>query len=228
MKIPKHIGIILDGNRRWARAKGLSTFEGHRKGYENIAKITKYAFKRGVEVVTVYAFSTENWNRDKKEIEYLISLFRLLVNKEVNNLAKEGIRVNFFGRLEDFDKDLQKSILKAKEKTKNGTNGTLNICLSYGGRDELVRAFKKIISQGIVADKINEELVSKNLDSVGIDDPDMIIRTSGEQRLSGFLTWQSVYSELYFPKKEWPAFDTADLDEAIEEYSKRQRRFGAN
>jgi undecaprenyl diphosphate synthase len=228
MKIPKHIGIILDGNRRWAKAKGLPTFEGHRQGFENLKKVTTYVFKKGIKIVTVYAFSTENWNRDKKEVNYLMNLFRILVNKEINILAKQGIKVNFFGRLADFDKDLQKSIAKAKEKTKNGKNGLLNICLSYGGRDELVRAFKKIVSQGISAKKINEKLISQNLDSAGIADPDMIIRTSGEKRLSGFLTWQSIYSELYFPEKTWPAFNEKDLDIAIEEYNKRQRRFGGN
>jgi len=228
MKIPQHIGIILDGNRRWARAKGLPTFEGHRQGFENLKKISQYAFDKGIKILTVYAFSTENWDRDKQEVAYLMGLFRLLVNKEINSLTKQGIKVNFFGRIEDFDKDLQKSIAKAQAKTKAGKNGILNICLSYGGRDELVRAFRKIVSQGINADKITEDLISKHIDSAGLPDPDMIIRTSGEQRLSGFLTWQSIYSEFYFPQIDWPAFSSRDLDLAIEEYNNRQRRFGAN
>jgi undecaprenyl diphosphate synthase len=228
MQIPKHIGIILDGNRRWARNKGLPTFEGHRQGFENLKKITQPAFDKGIKILTVYAFSTENWNRDKKEVAYLMDLFRLLINKEINILAKQGVKVNFFGRLKDFDDDMQKSMIKALEKTKDGKKGTLNICLSYGGRDELVRAYKKIFKAGITADQITEDVISQNIDSAGIPDPDMIIRTSGEQRLSGFLTWQSVYSEFYFPQVDWPDFGPADLDKAIEEYNKRQRRFGAN
>jgi undecaprenyl diphosphate synthase len=228
MNIPKHIGIILDGNRRWARTKGLPTFEGHRQGFENLKKIAKHAFDRDIEIVTVYAFSTENWNRDKKEVKYLMDLFRLLVTKETNILHKQGIKINFFGRQEDFEKDLQDSMVKALEKTKDNKKGILNICLSYGGRDELVRAFKKIIQTGVKADAINEELISQNIDSAGLPDPDLIIRTSGEHRLSGFLTWQSVYSEFYFPKVDWPDFDEAELDKAIDEYNNRQRRFGAN
>jgi len=228
MQIPKHIAIILDGNRRWARAKNLPTFEGHRQGFDNLKKIAKYSFDKGIDILTVYAFSTENWNRDKKEIAYLMDLFRLLVTKEINILARQGIKVNFFGRLTDFDKDLQDDIVKAKEKTKSGEKGTLNICLSYGGRDEIVRATQKIIKSGIKAEDLTEDTISKNIDSAGIVDPDMIIRTSGEQRLSGFLTWQSVYSEFYFPKKDWPDFSTEDIDKAIEEFNNRQRRFGAN
>lgn len=228
MEIPKHIGIILDGNRRFARANGLPTFEGHRQGLNNLKKIARHAFKSGVAVLTVYAFSIENWKRDKEEVAYLMDLFKIFVNKELDIIAKEGVKVNFFGRREDFDKDLQESMLKAVEKTKNNTKGVLNICLSYGGRDEIVRAFKKILAQAIKASEINEDLVNKNLDSAGLPDPDLIIRTSGEQRLSGFLTWQSVYSEFYFPKKDWPDFEPQDFDLAIEEYNKRQRRFGAN
>ena len=228
MQIPKHIGIILDGNRRFARARGLPTFEGHRQGFTNLKKIARHAFKSGVEVLTVYAFSIENWKRDKEEVAYLMDLFKIFVNKEVDILSKEGVKVNFFGRREDFDEDLQKSMLRALEKTKNGNKGILNVCLSYGGRDEIVRAFKKILAQGVKVNEIDEDLINKNIDSAGLLDPDLIIRTSGEQRLSGFLTWQSVYSEFYFPKKDWPDFTPHDLDLALEEYSKRQRRFGAN
>lgn len=228
MKIPKHIGIILDGNRRWAKNQNLSTIEGYRKGYDNVKSISKYAFEKGIEIITIYAFSIENWNRDKKEVAHLISLLRILVNKEVNILNKQGIKVNFFGRLEDFDDKLQKAMQKAAIKTKNNKKGILNICLSYGGRDEIVRACKKIVTKGVEVSEITEELISKNLDSAGLPDPDMIIRTSGEQRLSGFLTWQSVYSEFYFPKKDWPDFNEKDLDIAIEEYNNRHRRFGAN
>lgn len=228
MNIPKHIAIILDGNRRFAKARNLPSLEGHRQGFENLKKISTYIFDKGVDILTVYAFSTENWNRSKQEVAYLMDLFRLLVNKEIKTLIKRGVKVNFFGRLTDFDDDLQQAIKKVQIETKDGRQGILNICLSYGGRDELVRAFRKIISQKISPEKITEELISQNIDSAGLPDPDMIIRTSGEQRLSGFLTWQSVYSELYFTAKTWPEFSEADLDAAILEYNKRQRRFGAN
>ena len=228
MNIPKHIAIILDGNRRFAKARNLPAFEGHRQGFENLKKISTYIFDKGVDILTVYAFSTENWNRSKQEIAYLMDLFRLLVNKEIKTLIKQGIKVNFFGRLTDLDKDLQESIAKVGQETNNGQKGILNICFSYGGRDELVRAFRKIASSNISPEKITEELISQNIDSAGLPDPDMIIRTSGEQRLSGFLTWQAVYSELYFTKKTWPEFSEADLDLAISEYNNRQRRFGGN
>lgn len=228
MNIPKHIAIILDGNRRWAKANNLPAFEGHRHGFENLKKISTYIFDKGVDILTVYAFSTENWNRSQQEVAYLMDLFRLLVNKEIKNLIKQGTRVNFFGRLTDFDDALQKSMADVMKKTQNGRKGILNICLSYGGRDELVRAFRKISSQDIKPERITEELISQNIDSAGLADPDMIIRTSGEQRLSGFLTWQSVYSELYFTKKTWPEFDELELDKAIAEYNNRQRRFGGN
>lgn len=222
---PKHIGIILDGNRRWAQEKKLSSFEGHRYGLNNIKNITRHAFKLGVEIVTVFAFSTENWQREKKEVDYLMKLFKLFLKKEVTALIKQGIKIKFFGRLNDFSEAMFKEMKKIENLTKDGKNGQFNICLSYGGRDEIVRAVNKLIN---AKEKITEELISKKLDSSGLADPDLIIRTSGEQRLSGFLTWQSVYSELYFTKKYWPAFTKADLELALKEYSKRKRRFGAN
>lgn len=224
----KHLAIILDGNRRWAKKRGLDTFLGHKKGFENLKEIVRHAFKRDVEIVTVYAFSTENWNRSKEEVKYLMDLFAMLLSKEVDIMAKEGIKVDFFGRLDDFDKKLQDGMVKAKAKTKDGQTGLLNVCLSYGGRDEIVRAIKKIATKNLKPEDINEELISKNLDSAGLPDPDFIIRTSGEQRLSGFLTWQSIYSELYFCEKTWPEFSKEDLDKAIEEFNSRQRRFGGN
>jgi len=224
--IPRHVAIILDGNRRFARAHGLPTLEGHRRGYNNVKNIALSAFKSGVEVLTVYAFSTENWRREKKEVEYLLKLFRLLVGSEINSLAKKGVRINFWGRRQDFDRELQAGMKRVEAATKNNCRGILNICLSYGGRDEIVRAVRKIIRQGILADKISEEMIASNLDSAGLPDPDLIIRTSGEERLSGFLTWQSVYSELYFTKKHWPAFSGDDLAAALRAYSKRKRRYG--
>jgi len=223
---PRHVGIILDGNRRWAKAHGLPTLEGHRRGYNNLKKIATAAFNNGVEILTVFAFSTENWHREKKEVDYLMSLFRVMINKEIKSLIKEGIRVNFFGRRSDFDASLQAGMTELEKQTRDNQQGVLNICLSYGGRDEIVRAIKKIINKKISAKKVSEELISANLDSAAWPDPDLIIRTSGEERLSGFLTWQSVYSELLFVKKYWPDFSEDDLQKALQEYGRRKRRYG--
>ncbi len=228
MNIPQHIGFILDGNRRFAAAKGRSKLYGHRQGVNNVKVITREAFKQGVKIVTMFAFSTENWRRDSDEVEYLMKLLSTFISREVKSLARQGIKLCFFGRLNDFTPAIKKEIAAATCLTKDGQSGQLNICLSYGGRDEIVRAVKKIIKQGTAAAEVNEELISQQLDTVGLADPDLIIRTSGEQRLSGFLTWQSVYSELYFSPKFWPEFSPDDLALAIKEYNRRQRRFGAN
>lgn len=226
--IPAHIGIILDGNRRWAKEANLPSFEGHRRGFDNIKVIVKQAFKKGVKIVTVFAFSTENWHREKKEVAYLINLFQSFIKIEVLELARVGVKIKFFGRLTDFSAEMYSEMQKAEKMTKDGSAGQLNVCLSYGGRDEIIRAIKKIAKSKKSLEKISEDMISKNLDSANLPDPDLIIRTSGEQRLSGFLTWQAVYSELYFSDKYWPAFSPEDLDLALDEYSKRKRRFGAN
>jgi undecaprenyl diphosphate synthase len=228
LNIPAHVGIILDGNRRWAKKQGLPSLAGHRRGFSNVKTIADSAFRSGVKILTVFAFSTENWQRENKEVNYLMGLLKLLVTKEAKTLVKKGIKINFFGRLTDFSGTLRSEMKRLEERTKNGLKGTLNICVSYGGRDEIVRAIKKIVRQKISAKEISEELVSANLDSAGLPDPDLIIRTSGEERLSGFLTWQAVYSELYFTPKYWPDFTPADLILALKSYSGRQRRFGAS
>lgn len=226
-KLPLHLGIILDGNRRWAKEKGLNTLMGHRSGSDNIKKIAKASFKKGIQVVTVFAFSTENWQREEKELDYLMKLFKSFVTKDTKELQEQGVRIKFFGRLSDFDLDLRKEMTRIEKKTKTNNKGQLNVCLSYGGRDEIVRAVNKAIAKS-KGGEVTEEMINNNLDSKGLADPDLIIRTSGEQRLSGFLSWQSVYSELYFTKKYWPAFDLEDLDIALKEYAKRKRRFGKN
>ncbi|RJQ34982.1 di-trans,poly-cis-decaprenylcistransferase [Candidatus Parcubacteria bacterium] len=224
----KHLGIILDGNRRWARAQNKPTFFGHQRGFSNLKKIASHAYSRDINILTVYAFSTENWNRSQEELSYLFKLFKILVTKEVDALHKKGVKLNIFGNISAFDKELQRGINQAIAKTKNNKKGTLNVCLNYGGREEIIMAVKKIIKNKVKPDKINQKLISKYLYSKDLPDPDMIIRTSGEQRLSGFLTWQGVYSELYFSKKHWPEFTNQDLDLAIKDFNKRQRRFGGN
>lgn len=226
--IPLHLGIILDGNRRWAKNQNLPSLEGHRRGLDNIRQIARQAFDRGVKIITVFAFSTENWQRDPKEVAYLLRLFRLFIGRESRALFKKGISLKFFGRLRDFDADIRASIKGAEKTTEPGQRGRLNVCLSYGGRDEIVRAVQKIVRDKIPSSKISEATINDRLDSAGLPDPDLIIRTSGEQRLSGFLTWQSVYSEIYFTKKHWPDFRAQDLDAAFSDYARRQRRFGAN
>lgn len=225
--IPKHIGFIMDGNRRWARAKGLPTLHGHKKGYDVMMKVGDWCLDKGVKILTVYAFSTENWDRSKKEIAYLMRLLKMALTKDINKLHKKNIKVRVIGRIGDLQKELQKAIIEAMELTKNNTRGILNIAINYGGRPEIVDAVKKIIKKKTAPEKVTERVIEENLYTAGTPDPDLIIRTSGEMRLSNFLTWQSAYSELLFIKKCWPDFAEKDLDEAIEEYSRRTRRFGA-
>ncbi len=226
--IPQHIAIIIDGNRRWARSNNLPTFEGHRIGFDKVKKIAEYALEKGVKIMTIYAFSTENWKRSQDEVDYLLGLFKILLEKEARGLLDKGIKLQILGNRSGLSKDLQAAITKAEALTQSADRGILNICFNYGGRDEIVRAVQKIIADKIPAADITEDVIKENLYTKNMIDPDFIIRTSGEQRLSGFLTWQSVYSELYFTKKMWPEFEPEDFDLALEEYSNRHRRFGGN
>jgi undecaprenyl diphosphate synthase len=227
LKMPHHLGIILDGNRRWAKEKGLPAFEGHRRGYEKLKEVGTWCKEKGVKILTVFAFSTENWDRSKKEVDYLMKLLSQAFEKrDVSRLDKQGIRIKVIGQKEGLSKQLQEKIKKAEEQTKNNKEGIFNLAINYGGRLEIIEAIKKIMRKNINPEKITEEIIGQNIWTAGMPDPDLIIRTSGEQRTSGFLTWQSVYSELYFCKKYWPDFSEKDLDEAFEEYSRRQRRFG--
>ncbi len=222
--IPKHVAIIIDGNRRWARQKGLPTLRGHQKGLAKLKKIAKGAFDRGVKRVTIYAFSTENWNRSKAEVNYLMKLLqRSLSEKKLSEFQREGIKIKIAGQRERLPETLQQIIKKAEEITKAGDK-IMTLCISYGGKNEILNSLKKIIKKGLPADKITEQTVAESLEIK--EEPDLIIRSGGEKRLSNFLIWQSTYSELYFIKKYWPSFTEKDLDEALEEYSSRQRRFG--
>ncbi|MFH1462442.1 MAG: polyprenyl diphosphate synthase [bacterium] len=225
--IPYHVGIIMDGNRRWAKSKGLPALQGHRKGYEKVREIGKWCKNRGVKILTLWAFSTENWKRSEKEVNYLLKLFKYALSKrEIRYLNKEKIKLLIIGQKERFPKLLQEMMEEGEESTKNNKEGILNLALSYGGRAEILTAVKKIIGKKIPAEKINEEIINQNLWTAGLPDPDLIIRTSGEQRTSGFLIWQSCYAELYFSSKHWPEFTEKDLDQAFAEYAKRDRRFG--
>lgn len=223
--IPNHVAIIIDGNGRWAKEKGKSRLEGHDAGNENIKKISKYALEKGVKYLSIYAFSTENFKRNKDEVKHLMDLFILTFHKEKDFFIKNNIKVIFSGR----DEPLPKRVIKARDKlielTKDNTGGTLNLCLNYGGRAEIVDATKKIIESGLKPEEITEEVFSKYLYQ-DLPDIDLMIRTSGELRLSNFLLWQNSYAEFYFPETYFPDFSTEDFDKAIIEYNKRDRRFG--
>ena len=218
----------MDGNRRWAKDNNLPAFEGHRHGYDKMKDAGDWCIKRGIKTLTVYAFSTENWNRAEEEVSYLMDLLHLGLTKEISQFMERGIRLKIIGSRGRLSDKLVKAIDEAEEFTKNNDKGTLNIALNYGGRLEIVEAVKKVLAGGVDPKDIDEKIISDNIWTAGQADPDLIIRTSGEQRLSNFLTWQSVYSELLFVKSPWPAFSEKDLDEAIEEFERRTRRFGGN
>ena len=229
--LPKHIAIIMDGNRRWAKAKGLPVALGHKEGAKTLEKIVRYAKKVGIKYITVYAFSTENWKRTEEEVSALMNLMQSYLDDYSKRADSENIKVNILGSRQGLSKKMTELIEKCMERTKGNTGITFNIALNYGGRDELVYAMKKIAekvqNKEINIEDINEQLISDNLYTTAQPDPDLLIRTSGELRLSNFLPWQLAYTEFVFVEKNWPDFDEQDLDEAIEKYKKRNRKFGA-
>ena len=221
-----HLAIIMDGNRRWAKRRGLPTLEGHRRGYEKIKALTRWCIEYNISIVTLYAFSTENWNRSKQEVTYLMSLLRLVLEHDLAELDRQGVRLVVIGQRERLAPDLQRLIEKAEATTQKNTRLVLQLAISYGGRPEIVEAVRRLIGDQVAAEQVTEASVSARLWTAGTDDPDLIVRTAGEQRLSNFLTWQSVYAELLFIKKYWPDFTKRDLLAVIEEFSRRQRRYG--
>lgn len=226
-KKPKHIAIIMDGNGRWAEARHLPRMAGHRAGTENLRRTITACVELGIPYLTIYAFSTENWKRPKDEVDGLMQILGDVLEKEVAELHKQGVRIYHLGRLEHLSKDLQKKILDAIELTKNNKQLILSIAWNYGGRDEILFAYQNLVKEGIKPEDITEELIDQHLYTKDIPDPDLVIRTSGEVRTSNFLIWQSAYSEWYFTDTLWPDFNKASLEEAINEYAKRERRFGA-
>jgi undecaprenyl diphosphate synthase len=230
--LPRHIAIILDGNRRWARAKNLPVSLGHKEGAKTLEKIVRYANKIGIEYITVYAFSTENWKRTEEEVSAIMSLMQSYLDDYAKRADSENIKVQFIGDREALSDKMKNSMDKCIERTKDNTGTTFNIALNYGGRLEIVEAVKSIARDvkynKIAVEDINEEEISNRLYTKGQPDPDLLIRTSGEIRLSNFLPWQLVYSEFLFVDKNWPDFNEEDLDNAIVEYQKRTRKFGAN
>ena len=229
--MPKHIAIIMDGNRRWAKKNNLTTPQGHKEGAENLKRISKFANKLGIKYLTVYAFSTENWKRSKEEVGAIMKLLKFYI-LDFFKSYDENIKVNVIGRMSDIPDDLQKEIKSVEEKTKDNTGLVLNIAFNYGGRDEIVSAVKNIardvVEGKIKIEEITEDTVSNNLYTANQPDPDLLIRTSGEERISNFLPWQISYSEFVFTDKYWPEYSNTDLLESIQIYQKRTRRFGGN
>jgi undecaprenyl diphosphate synthase len=230
-KVPTHIAIICDGNRRWARSKGLKVFAGHKKAVEeNFEELIDHSIKIGLKYLTFWIFSTENWDRDKQEVDFLMNLFRQIFDKQIDGWKAKGVRFNMIGDINGFAPDIQSRILDGKEKTKINTKLTVTLAMNYGGRDELTRAMKKI-AQKVADDKlrpeeINDKVIANHLDTADLPDPDCIVRTSGELRMSGFMSWQQQYSEFIFVPYAFPDMHSKQLDEVIEEFNNRQRRFG--
>ena len=229
MRVPNHIAIILDGNGRWAKSKGMPRSYGHVKGCENLEDICEVAKELGVKYLTVYAFSTENWKRSKEEVEGLMKLFRNYLKKCIKISKKNNMRVKIIGDPSAFDEDIQQSIRELEEFSKDFDDLHFQIALNYGSRDEITRAVNRMLEdqkKGILTGEVTEETLSSYLDTAGIPDPDLMIRTSGELRLSNYLLWQLAYTEFYFTDVPWPDFKKKELVKAIEKYNERDRRYG--
>ena len=230
MNIPQHVAIILDGNGRWAKAKGMPRNYGHAQGSKNVEKICEEAWRMGIKYLTVYAFSTENWNRPKEEVNALMKLLRNYMKTCLKTAAKNDMKVRVIGDITKLDEYIQKRILELEEATKN--NGGLNfqIAINYGSRDEITRAVRTLaedVKEGkLMPEEVNEACIERYLDTHDIPDPDLLIRTSGEQRLSNYLLWQLAYTEFYFTDVPWPDFSKQELEKAIEQYNRRDRRYG--
>ena len=226
--VPRHIAVIMDGNGRWARKRGFSRTRGHLAGMETLEKTVKWCIPRGIKYLTVYAFSTENWARPRTEVRYLMGLIFKYLDSKVDGFLKAGVRMTVHGSLETVDRAVRKKLEEAVKKTAKNDKFTLNFAFNYGGRDEIVRAIRKLARSGrySLMKRITENEFGGWLDRPEIPDPDLVIRTSGELRLSNFLLWQSTYSELYFTRVLWPDFSEKELDKAIAEYSRRGRRYG--
>jgi undecaprenyl diphosphate synthase len=223
---PQHVAIIMDGNGRWAKKRGLPRLMGHRAGGDNIQPVAKLFAGYGIKYLTLYMFSTENWNRPKREVTGLLKLLAKRIDGEARAFHKQNIRLKHLGRLDRLPPELGQKIRAAVELTKNNTGMTLCLALDYGGRDEIVEAARRLISDGIPGKGVDETLFGQYLYSSGIPDPDLIIRTAGEIRLSNFLLWEAAYSELYFTPVLWPDFGKKEIEEALLDYEQRQRRFG--
>ncbi len=223
---PRHIAIIMDGNGRWALSRGLPRLAGHRAGTENLRRLIEACVEFGVEYLTLYAFSTENWGRPVEEVRGLMRILEDVIDRELKELHQEGVQLRHIGRLDRIKPSLKRKVLNAIELTKNNQRLILNIAFNYGGRDEIIFAIRKIIEDGVSPDEVTSEMVSQYLFTAGVPDPDLIIRTSGELRGSNFLIWQGAYAEWYFTPVYWPDFGKEELRKALDEYSQRDRRYG--
>jgi undecaprenyl diphosphate synthase len=224
---PEHVAIIMDGNSRWARERLLPRVMGHKAGIETIRRVAEAADRRGVRVLTLYAFSTENWSRPRDEVDALMNLFSETIRREVDELARRGIELRFCGRLHELSTALQDQIRQANERTRLSARAILNIAINYGGRQEIVDAIRELAREGADLTQLDDATVSGHLYTRGLPDPDLVIRTAGEMRLSNFLLWQAAYSEFYCTQTLWPDFGQNDFDEALASYQRRVRRFGA-
>lgn len=225
-KVPTHIAIIMDGNGRWAAARGLPRLAGHRAGTENLRPVIRACVEFGIQYLTIYAFSTENWGRPQEEVEGLMHIIEDVIDKELLELHNEGVRLRHIGRLEQLNPSLRDKVLHAVDLTKNNTRLNLNIAFNYGGRDEIVCAIRAMLRDGVKPEDVNEPLIGQYLFTAGTPDPDLIVRTSGEMRISNFLIWQGAYSEWYVTNAYWPDFDKEELRKALLDYGQRERRFG--
>ncbi|MCU0474913.1 MAG: isoprenyl transferase [Anaerolineae bacterium] len=225
-RIPRHVAIIMDGNGRWAASRGLPRSEGHRRGTENLRTTIRAAVEFGVQILTVYAFSTENWGRPRREVKLLLRILEMVIDRELRELHENGVQIRHIGELNGIPENLQRKVVQACDYTKRNTRLILNVAFNYGGRDEIVHAVRRIVESGIPADQINEDTIAANLYTAGLPDPDLIIRTSGELRVSNFLIWQGSYSEYYATDVFWPDFNRAEFLKALHDYNGRRRRFG--
>lgn len=228
LKIPYHIGVIMDGNRRWAMERNLPTFEGHQRGYQLLKIFPEWFFDKGVKIISVFVFSMENWNRQQEEVNYLMKLLKNALENDLADYIKQNIKLKFSGRIEELPGNLYELCINAENQTKDNEKGIVNICLNYGGRAEIVDAVKKISKKKIDPEQIHEGMIKKYLYMPEFPDPDMIIRTSGECRLSGFMLWESAYSEFLFINKYWPEFERQDVEMIITEFNNRKRTFGGD
>ena len=226
VRAPRHVAIIMDGNGRWATQRGLRRAAGHRAGTENIRRVLERFTDHGVQFLTIYAFSTENWNRPQPEVRALIRLLHFFIRRELDSLHRNNVRLRMLGHLETLPAWLQGQINGAIERTSGNTGLVLNICFSYGGRDDIVMAVRQLLHDQVSPEGITEEAIAARLSTAGMPDPDLIIRTAGEQRLSNFLLWQAGYAELYFTDAFWPDFGREDIDIALADYARRKRKFG--
>lgn len=225
-KVPVHVAMIMDGNGRWAKSRGLPRLAGHRAGTENLRRIIRACVEFGVQHLTLYAFSTENWDRPRDEVEGLLTILEEVIDRELVELNEEGVKLDHIGHLDQLPPKSRAKVEEAMALTKDNSRLYLHLAFSYGGRDELVHAMRRIVEESIAPENITEEVISQHLFTAGTPDPDLIIRTSGELRSSNFLIWQGAYSEWIFPAVYWPEFDRVEFHKTLQEFAKRDRRFG--